>query len=338
MYSRWFFSRPSRTSRADLVLQLELGKDLLGPVQDLLEPLLDVEGLEDLDLPLDRQVRRVAGRVGDLTGVGQAAEEVGDLGDAAGLDDVLHHRPVFARERERPLGGDLGVGTGFELHPRGLAGPGDAGPDDGANDAADDEGFEAAAQPAHVLHLGDGADLRVARADPGHEQELAARGLGGGECAAGLVGLDREGHDHARQDHARGERQERQDLGVELCHVGFSSEELSRPNQRAAQARYSPRCKQDYRPAAFSPGGTSVSGPRSRRRADIEIGIGRRHCSGRPILESRCSSASPTEPVASWSSPRKRRGCSTTTTSGPSTSCSASCASGTVSPPRRSTA
>ena len=105
----------------------------------------------------------------------------------------------------------------------GVPGTGDAGPDHGADQPSDHEGLEPAAEPPHVLDLGDGADLRVARADPGDEQELAVGGLGGGERAPGLVGLDREGHDHARQDHARGERQERQDLGVELCHVGFSS-------------------------------------------------------------------------------------------------------------------
>jgi hypothetical protein len=101
--------------------------------------------------------------------------------------------------------------------------PATPGPDDRPLDPADHEGFEAASQPAHVLHLGDGADLRVARADPGHEQQFTARGLGRGQGPASLVGLDRECHDHAREDHPRGERQERQDLGVELCHVGFSS-------------------------------------------------------------------------------------------------------------------
>ena len=59
-----------------------------------------------------------------------------------------------------------------------------------------------------------------------------------------------------------------------------------------------PECKQDY----------------------IPLTAGR---VGRPILQSRCSSASRIEPAAPSSSPRKRRGCSTTTTSGPSTCCSA---------------
>ena len=164
--------------------------------------------------------------------------------------------------------------------------------------AADHEGLEAAAEPPHVLDLGDGADLRVARADPGHEQELAVGGLGGRDGPLGLIGLDREGHDHAREHHTRGQGQEREDLRIELCHLG------SPPKRRCVGVNALPRhgipeCKQDY----------------SLRTAGRV---------GRPILQSRCSSASPTEPAAPSSWPRKRRGCSTTTTSGPSTSCSAS--------------
>ena len=211
---------------------------------------------------------------------------------------------MYSRESSRARSDDdLGVGTGLELHPRGLAGPGDAGADDGADSMpADHEGLEAAAEPPHVLDLGDGADLRVARADPGHEQELAVGGLGGRDGPAGLVGLDREGHDHAR---AGPRPRSGAGAGGSACRAvpsRFSSKETLCGRQRPAQARYSP----------------SVS--------RITV-FGRPAACGRPILQARCSSASPTEPAARSSSPKKRRGCSTTTTSGPSTSCSACYAS-----------
>ena len=223
MYSRWFFSIPFADVAADLVLQLELGEDLLGPVQDLLQALLDVERLEDLDLLLDRQVGRVPGRVGDLPDVRDASEELRHLGHAAGLDDRLERRLVLVGELTGALGRDLGVRPGLDLHPRGLAGAGHARADDGADHPPDHQGLETAGEAAHVLDLRNGADLRVSVADPGHEQQLAVRGLGGGYRPPGLIGLDREGHDHPGQHNARGQGQERQDLGVELGHVGFVS-------------------------------------------------------------------------------------------------------------------
>ena len=93
---------------ADLVLQLELGQDLLGPGQDLLEALLDVEGLEDLDLLLERQVRRVAGRVGERAGVGDAAQELGDLRARRAPRRCSRARPgtrARARGRARSVSG-----------------------------------------------------------------------------------------------------------------------------------------------------------------------------------------------------------------------------------------
>jgi hypothetical protein len=42
---------------ADLLLHLHLGEGVLRPLEDELEPALDVDRLEDLDLPLEGEIR-----------------------------------------------------------------------------------------------------------------------------------------------------------------------------------------------------------------------------------------------------------------------------------------
>ncbi len=76
----------------DLLGDLDLGLVLLGPLDEQLEPALDVGRLEQLALALVVQVRRPAGRVGDRLGVGERAEGVDDLPGLAALqlgDDQL---------------------------------------------------------------------------------------------------------------------------------------------------------------------------------------------------------------------------------------------------------
>src|SRR5205823_4262105 len=128
---------------ADLVLDGDLGEGLLGPGEDLLEALLDVEGLEDLDLLLQTEVGRVPGHVGEGARLGDAPEDLGDLRDAAGLDDVLDGAPVLAGELAGALGHGIGLVGLLDLDPGGIPGPGDAGPDDGPVEPPDDEGLHA---------------------------------------------------------------------------------------------------------------------------------------------------------------------------------------------------
>src|SRR5439155_2989277 len=64
---------------ADLVLEAHLREGLLGPLDDLLQALLDVEGLEQLDPLLQAEVGRVAGHVGERAGLVDPAQELGDL-------------------------------------------------------------------------------------------------------------------------------------------------------------------------------------------------------------------------------------------------------------------
>src|SRR6187200_365607 len=62
--------------------------------------------------------------------------------------------------------------------------------------------------------------------------------------------------------------------------------------------------------------------PRGEDGVSRSPGAGVRGNGLRPGGRTSCSSASRIAPGASWSSPKKKRGCSTTTTSAPSTSCS----------------
>ena len=200
---------------ADLVLQLQVGEHVLRPAQDQLEARLDVERLQHLDLLLDREVGRVAGGVGHGAGLRDAAQELGDGGDAARLDDVLDHRPVLAGELRLSFG-RRAVERRLDLDPRGLAGPGHAQADGGTVQAADHERLGAVAQAADVLDLRDGADPGVAVVHARDEQQLAA--VGGVDGRAGLVGFDREGHDHPGEHDPGGQREEGEDLGIDVSH------------------------------------------------------------------------------------------------------------------------
>ena len=185
----------------DLVLEAHLAQDLSGPPQDLRQALLDVQGLQDLDLLLEGQVRGVPGRVGHGPRVLDPSEELGDLRDAAGLHDVLQDGPVLASELSRPLGRLRRIGRRVDLDPGGVAGPGDPGADRGAVKAPDDHGLHPRGQAADVLDLADGADAGVPAVDPRDEQQLTARRPGRRDGRAGLLGLDGQGDDHAGKDH-----------------------------------------------------------------------------------------------------------------------------------------
>ena len=89
-----------------------------------------------------------------------------------------------------------------------------AGAHAGPADAADHQRERAVGQLAGVLDLGDRADLRVAAVDPGHEHQAAPGLLGRGAGPLGLVGLERDRHDHLREHDALRERQQRQQLGA----------------------------------------------------------------------------------------------------------------------------
>ena len=172
--SRWVLSMPSETSRRICSFNVRSASVSLAHARALLEAGLDVEGLEQLDLLLHRQVGGVAGHVGHLLGVGEAADGVGEAAGAPRLEDVLDDGLVLARQLGRAVAG-RGRVDGLGVDPQRVAGAGDAGADRGAVQAADDEGAEAASQLTGVLDRGHDADPGVAAVDAGDEEEALVR-------------------------------------------------------------------------------------------------------------------------------------------------------------------
>ena len=86
--------------------------------------------------------------------------------------------------------------------------------------AAQDRRVDAVGQLARLLHVGDGADTRVAPVDAGDEQHAPVGALGRGDRGLGLVGVEGEGDDGLGQDDAGGQRQDGESQSVQFGHVG----------------------------------------------------------------------------------------------------------------------
>ena len=145
---------------ADLAAQLDLAQRVACPRQRALEPELDVERLEQLDLALQREVGGVAGRVRQRARVLDRAQERDDAARAARLEDLLDHDAVLARQLVRVLADLVGVG---------MLGDGDAEctadalalalAELGAMECADGRAADAARQHGRLaVQLGDDAD------------------------------------------------------------------------------------------------------------------------------------------------------------------------------------
>ncbi len=80
----------------DPILELQLGQRFAAPRQDQLDPAVGVERLEQLHLALHRQLRPVAGRVGQPARVGDAPQDVAERPDAPVLGDGLEDGPQLA--------------------------------------------------------------------------------------------------------------------------------------------------------------------------------------------------------------------------------------------------
>jgi hypothetical protein len=110
------------------------------------------------------------------------------------------------------------------VQPQGRRLADDAGADLGPGRGPDDQGGDAARQVAAVLDAGDGAHPGVAAVlEAGEEHEGVAGALGRVGGGTGLVGLERQRHDHVRQHDVVVQRQDRQGEGVEISHRGVGS-------------------------------------------------------------------------------------------------------------------
>ena len=157
---------------ADAPAHLQLGEPLALEADGELEPLDDVERLEQLDLLLEGQVGRVAGRVGERAGLADRADERRDaLVGAAQLEDLLDDRAVLDLELARLDGGRRLVGPLLDLDAQAARRCRCcAAPTSPRWRPATRDGLRAAGQADALDDLGDGADLRVLVLVLGHEQ------------------------------------------------------------------------------------------------------------------------------------------------------------------------
>ena len=175
---------------ADLPAQLQLDEPLALDLDGQLQPLGDVERLEDLDLLLERDVGRVADRVGQRAGLDDRAQELGDaLVGAAQLEDLLDDRAVLPLGRARAAVDRHVVGGLGDLDAKAPGRVGVRGAGDTAGDAGQGHGTRAAGQADAVGHLGDRADLGELAVMTGDEQHALL-----------VTRVDGEGHIHGGED------------------------------------------------------------------------------------------------------------------------------------------
>jgi hypothetical protein len=208
----------------DLLADLHLGEVGLGLLEQELQALDDVDGLEQAQLLGGLDPGGVAGGVRQLRRVGHLLDGVDHLIGLALLQDRRQDVLVLAGQLARPAGRGGGVEQ-LGLDPQRGPGAGDAGADAGAGGGAQHGGGLAAGQATDLGDLGHGADDTGAAVDAGDEEEAEgfagvavqvaqvgrsaapARGAGGIDRGLRLVGhLD--GQDHAGQDHGVIEEQD----------------------------------------------------------------------------------------------------------------------------------
>ena len=190
MYSRCCFSTPDLDVLLDPLPHLHQREALALELERELQPLADVDRLEQLDLLLEREVGRVAGRVGEGAGLGDRAHEGGDAPVVASqLEDLLDDRAILPLELADALVRGLLVRALLDLDeeaPLWIACRGAGHP---SVQAVERHGSTAAGQPDAVGDLRDGSDLRVAVLVLRHEQHAVL-----------VADVDGEGHVHVGED------------------------------------------------------------------------------------------------------------------------------------------
>ncbi len=195
----------------DLVADLGLGQEIAGPLDEQLQPRLDIRGLQQLTLAVTGQVRRPARGVGQVTGVVDGADRVDDLPRLAALqnrdDQLLVLGGQLTGRVTRLAGFD-----GLRLDPQRGAGTGHTTADLGAYADPQHGRGRATAQLADLLDRGDHAVGGVTVLEPRRDQQLGTgRGTGGVDGRPGFL-IQLDGHDHAGEQHDVVEEQHRETL------------------------------------------------------------------------------------------------------------------------------
>jgi hypothetical protein len=175
---------------ADAAAHLQLRQTLGLEAQRQLEPLDDVDGLQQPHLVGEGDVGGVGSRIGERAQLGDRAEERMDaLIGIAQLEDLLDDGAVLALELDRLHARQLGVGPFLDLDPETAVGVVRGRTGDRANATRQRDGAAATRQPNPVGHVGQHADACVFTLVLGHEEHLL-----------GAADVDRQRHRHARED------------------------------------------------------------------------------------------------------------------------------------------
>ena len=260
--SRWRFSMPSLTSVRILSFSSISASVSLRPRRHELEARLDVEGLEDLDLLLEATGRASSrwcrrSRRGRLMPRRNSATCGTPRDSTIDLDDG----PVLARELLGPRGGRLGVVGRLDLDPewrrrcRARPRPRRRGGGLGSRGPPARRAGGRRPRPSRRCRPGRSGRRAAGRA-------AARRRRAASTAARGLVGLDREGDDHAGQHDAGGQGQEGEGLRVDR-HDGAPSDACNGPGhlpgphdslERPAASCLFPSGNRDYTRIRVCPG------------------------------------------------------------------------------------
>ena len=156
----------------DLVVDLDFGQLVAGPVDQRRQPFGDIFGLQQLALLHVGQIRRVTGHVGQGRGVDQLVDHVDELPGLAALQHCQQQLLVFACELADVVTG-FGIGDLGHLDPQRSPWPAGAGADVGPPLTTHDRRGAAAGYPADLHDRREHAVRRVAVLEPGRDQQCA---------------------------------------------------------------------------------------------------------------------------------------------------------------------
>ena len=131
--------------------------------------------LEQLDLLIEVEVRRVAGRIRQRARIGDRPHERADPPVvAAQLENFVDDRAVFALELSRERGGGRLVWRGLDVDAQHAVGIRRGARRARRDEARQRDGDAAAGEPHALRHLGDDADLREGVVVPGDEEHVSS--------------------------------------------------------------------------------------------------------------------------------------------------------------------
>ncbi len=174
----------------DAPAHLHEGEPLALELESQLESCPDVDGLEQLHLLLEGQVRRVAGGVGERTGLGDRADEGRDAAVvAAQLEDLLDRCTVLTLELTDASVCGVGVRALLDVDEETPLGIGGRCAGNATVQPVQRNRATAAGKSDPIGDLGDGPHLREAVVVLGHEQHALL-----------VADVDGEGHIHVGED------------------------------------------------------------------------------------------------------------------------------------------